>query len=358
MTCYDPLLEFEKQCELKNKNTSQKQEYINLDQYCTLNSNADFCQDEPDLIKIEAEIDKKIAHMNAEKNISPIFGSKEKKIKKSFDFSGLLWHWGKLVTVYFILSGTIFGVLMSVMNFSAYSARLTHWIQPEKIENIQESMQRALIKNTPRAYAGEIEQEEEIKREVVEEKILIQDPDMVFDRSYNEKNLLSGLKTTSASKANFSLVPRENRIIIPRIGKNIPLLDVDMKPGVRFDTMNKIFMKELKNGIVRYPGTAKPGQKGNAFIFGHSSNYPWVKSKYNEVFALLDKMKNGDKIIAYYDGKKYVYKVTDRATVKPGNTSVLQSRNQNKKEISLMTCWPVGTTLERLIIFGELVEES
>ncbi len=261
MTCYDPLLEYEKQCELENKNTSQKQEYINLDQYCTLNADAGFCQYEPDLIKIEAEIDKKMVHLNAEKkyknfkkNTSPIFDTKQKrkKIKKSFDLIGLLWHWGKLVTVYFILSGTIFGILMSIMNFSAYSARLTHWIQPEKIENIQENMQKALIRNTPRAYAGEIE-EEEIKREIVEEKILIQDPDMVFDRSYNEKNLLSGLKTTSASKANFSLVPRENRLIIPRLGKNIPLLDVDMKPGVRFDTMNKIFMKELKNGIVRYP---------------------------------------------------------------------------------------------------------
>jgi sortase (surface protein transpeptidase) len=29
---------------------------------------------------------------------------------------------------------------------------------------------------------------------------------------------------------------------------------------------------------------------------------------------------------------------------------------EGKKQISLMTCWPVGTTLNRMIVIGELVE--
>lgn len=73
---------------------------------------------------------------------------------------------------------------------------------------------------------------------------------------------------------------------------------------------------------------------------------------------MLDTLEDGDEIIVYYNQKKFVYKVTDRTTVKPGDTEVLNARDPNKKEISLMTCWPIGTTLERLIIFGELVEES
>ena len=120
--------------------------------------------------------------------------------------------------------------------------------------------------------------------------------------------------------------------------------------------MHAIFMEELKKGVVRYPGTAEPGQVGNAFIFGHSSNYPWVVSEYNDVFALIDTLEKGDEIIVYYNQKKFVYRVTDRATVNPGDTEVLSARDPRKKEISLMTCWPVGTTLERYIIFGELVE--
>jgi sortase (surface protein transpeptidase) len=36
-------------------------------------------------------------------------------------------------------------------------------------------------------------------------------------------------------------------------------------------------MKELEKGIIRYPGSAKPGENGSSFIFGHSSNFPWIK---------------------------------------------------------------------------------
>lgn len=107
---------------------------------------------------------------------------------------------------------------------------------------------------------------------------------------------------------------------------------------------------------MRYPGTARPGEVGNAFIFGHSSNYPWVQSQYNDVFALVATLVNGDEIIVYYNQHKYTYRITDRAIVEPGDTQVLSSRDPNKKELSLMTCWPVGTALERYIIFAELVE--
>lgn len=181
---------------------------------------------------------------------------------------------------------------------------------------------------------------------------------MVYSRSYSADNLLSNIPLQSTEKASFTVNPQENRIIIPKLGKNIPLIDVNHDANTPYEKMHEVFMEELKKGIVRYPGTAKPGEKWNSFIFGHSSNYPWIPSKYNDVFALLDTLKNGDEIIVYYNQKKFVYKVTDRAVVKPGDTKVLKSRDPNKKEISLMTCWPIGTTLERLIIFGELVEET
>lgn len=108
--------------------------------------------------------------------------------------------------------------------------------------------------------------------------------------------------------------------------------------------------------MVRYPGTAKPGEVGNVFIFGHSSNYPWVQSQYNDVFALLDTLATGDEVIIFYNQEKFIYKITDRAIVKPGDIATLNARDPSKKELSLMTCWPIGTTLERIILFAELVE--
>lgn len=136
-------------------------------------------------------------------------------------------------------------------------------------------------------------------------------------------------------------MPYENRIIIPRIGKNIPLVDIFVDLHPNYESMHETFMEELKKGVVRYPGTAKPGEVGNVFIFGHSSNYPWVQSQYNDVFSLLDQLQAGDEIIIYYYQKQYTYRVTDRATVKPGDIDTLRKRDQTKKELSLMTCWPV-----------------
>jgi sortase (surface protein transpeptidase) len=74
-----------------------------------------------------------------------------------------------------------------------------------------------------------------------------------------------------------NIAPYEDRIIIPKIGKNIPLVNVEHHDADTSTEWHKIFMKELENGIVKYPGSANPGEKGNSFIFGHSSNYPWAK---------------------------------------------------------------------------------
>ncbi len=76
------------------------------------------------------------------------------------------------------------------------------------------------------------------------------------------------------------------------------------------------------------------------------------------MFALLDKLEKGDEIIIYYYQKKFVYKVTEHREVKPGDVKTLESRDNSKKELSLMTCWPVGTTLDRLIVFAELDESA
>jgi LPXTG-site transpeptidase (sortase) family protein len=41
--------------------------------------------------------------------------------------------------------------------------------------------------------------------------------------------------------------------------------------------------------------------------------------------------------------------------IKPWDVSVLK-RNKNKSELTLMTCWPIWTTLNRLIVIWELIQ--
>lgn len=310
------------------------------------------------LAELEKQIETELASTNTKTQKIKIGRAKVIFSTHKKTFSQKMAGASKFVMTYILLSGAIFTLMMAVMNMPAYSERISLWWNPNVYAESARSIDTILSTSDAQITTKTNIEEEVENRAIIEEKIAQKNPEMVYSRSYGAENLLSNIPLGSSEKATFDVTPLENRIIIPKLGKNIPLLDVNHDEGVPFTEMHKIFMNELQKGIVRYPGTAKPGEIGNAFIFGHSSNYYWEHGEYNTVFAALDTLENGDEIIVYYNQKKFVYKVTDRSVVKPGDTKVLDSRDKNKKEISLMTCWPVGTTNERLIIFGELSEEK
>ena len=152
---------------------------------------------------------------------------------------------------------------------------------------------------------------------------------------------------------NFELSPSDNRIVIGKIGKNVPVVNVPDTKLINGDYagLDKDIQATLLKGIVHYPGTASPGETGNVFFTGHSSNYVWIKSAYNDVFALLQELVVGDKVTVYWQGKKFIYQVYDIKVVAPTDTWVLQqSGNEYPSIMTLMTCTPVGTSLKRLII--------
>ena len=167
------------------------------------------------------------------------------------------------------------------------------------------------------------------------------------------KNIAQNITTN----AFLTITPPDKRIIIPKIAKNIPILDVDpinLENG-RFSDFEADIQKILKKGVVHYPGTAEPGQNGNLFITGHSSYYPWDNGKYKDVFAALHNLKEGDEYYIFDKGKKYKYVITTRKIVSPYDVSVLD-QDYTKKTSTLMTCTPVGTAKNRLILQSELVE--
>ena len=57
----------------------------------------------------------------------------------------------------------------------------------------------------------------------------------------------------------------------------------------------------------------------------------------------------------YWKGKKYTYKIKEQKVVPPTATEVLHQPS-DKSIITLMTCTPVGTNKNRLILVGELKE--
>lgn len=276
--------------------------------------------------------------------------NKDRKHRKITNF---VFNQVKFLSHYIIVSVVIFIVLLTTTNYSAYSKIAYNIINPENLKNSSREILNAMNSSKINVFADEessslwVEQQEKIKKNLEESNLQLRD-------TYFSPKKLVPLK--SSVDLNVEIMPYENRLVIPKIWKNVPLVDVDSRRGnLDFNNLENLFMKELEKWVLRYPWTAKPGENGNVFMFWHSSNYAWENWNYNDVFALLDNLEFWDEIIIYYNQKKYTYVVNEKKVVKPGNVKILD-RDPSKKEVSLMTCRPIGTSINRLIAFAELKE--
>lgn len=144
-------------------------------------------------------------------------------------------------------------------------------------------------------------------------------------------------------------VDEEFGIVIPKISANAPVVpDVDWQDS-------QVYQRALTRGVAHAAGTAYPGEMGNVFIFSHSGVDFYEANRYNALFYLLNKLTAGDEIYVFYKKQKFVYKVAEQKIVSPEDVEYLTG-NSAKKTLTLMTCWPAGTTLRRLIVIAEQVE--
>ena len=139
-------------------------------------------------------------------------------------------------------------------------------------------------------------------------------------------------------------------IIIPKIGANSKVIsDIDSQDS-------KVYQVALTKGVAHAKGSAYPGKIGNSFYFAHSSDNFYNANRYNSVFYLLNKMEKGDFFYLVYKNWVYKYVVTETSVVSPDKVEYLNNK-ADEKIATLMTCWPAGTTISRLVVVGELVEE-
>ncbi|MFC1656643.1 sortase [Patescibacteria group bacterium] len=136
----------------------------------------------------------------------------------------------------------------------------------------------------------------------------------------------------------------ENHLVVPTLHIDVPIV---------WESKESDILNKLKDGVVRFPKTALPGQVGNIFIVGHSSNWWWDSGEYNSIFAALSKLKKNDEILIYYKDQQYIYQVIESKVVMPDQTEVLESTN--KSILSLMTCTPVGTSWKRLVVTAKQI---
>jgi LPXTG-site transpeptidase (sortase) family protein len=134
-------------------------------------------------------------------------------------------------------------------------------------------------------------------------------------------------------------------IVIPRLG-------LDEKVVFNVDPNDEQQYKAaLKQGIAHASSTNYPDQKGLGYYFAHSSS-PGFQVQYNAVFYLLNKLETGDEIYIWHERKRYRYLVTEKRISQATDTTFLYQTYEGEN-IVLQTCWPPGTTKERLLVFAQ-----
>ncbi len=106
----------------------------------------------------------------------------------------------------------------------------------------------------------------------------------------------------------------------------------------------------LKSGVWHRPLTSTPNKKSNTVLVGHRLTYEG-----KAVFYSLDKLKKGDDIFVYWEGKRYQYKVNSIDQV-PASAIEVESA-KGAPTLTLYTCTPLWTAKDRLVVTSSLVDE-
>jgi sortase A len=127
----------------------------------------------------------------------------------------------------------------------------------------------------------------------------------------------------------------ENRLIIPEIGVDMPIAQNE---------------NALERGGWVFPDASTPDGGGNTVIFGHRFKY---LPPLSNTFYQLDRVKTGDTFSLSWQGKIYNYRITEMKIIRPEDLSVLS--REGTARVSLITCTPLFSSKQRLVITGELL---
>lgn len=138
-------------------------------------------------------------------------------------------------------------------------------------------------------------------------------------------------------------------IVVPKVGINAPVIP-SVNPA---DT--KGYEDALLKGVAHSSTSFFPDENGAVYLFSHSTSYEWFVKDLNAVFYLLKNLDVNDPVVLIYKGKRYTYRLSEKRIVSPDDVSFLNPI-EGKKMLILQTCWPPGSTTQRLLLFADLTD--
>lgn len=171
---------------------------------------------------------------------------------------------------------------------------------------------------------------------------------LIFAPVFKEETTYQ-VRQITHQKVDLTPLNKDFSIVIPRIDAVAPIV-ANVDP-----TDPKKYLPALKRGVAQAAGTALPDQTGNMFLFAHSTDAFYNVGYYNAVFYLIGKLQSGDEVDIFYKGKLFKYVVYDKKVVSPDSSQYFGKIGEGRT-LTLQTCYPPGTTFERLVVLAKQVE--
>ncbi|MCU1451369.1 MAG: peptidase family protein [Acidimicrobiales bacterium] len=142
-------------------------------------------------------------------------------------------------------------------------------------------------------------------------------------------------RSAPAAPPSVANLPRGaiGKVEIPKVGLSQPMFE-----GIGLDV--------LANGPGHWPGTAMPGDNGNAVVAGH-------RVTHTHPFLDLDQLAPGDQIIFTTAAGRFVYAVAESFVVTPDATWIANPTPD--PTITLFACHPKHQKTHRFVVVGHLV---
>jgi sortase A len=160
--------------------------------------------------------------------------------------------------------------------------------------------------------------------------------------------------TTTAPVAAAAAAPRTKPIPPPADDRApSPIVKIGEiripKIGLVHPIYEGVTLTVIDHGPGHWPGSAVPGQLGNAVFAGH-------RVTHTHPFRNLDKLVPGDEIQFVMPDGTYTYKMTAQQIVTPNDTWIVNPTQT--ATLTLFACHPPGSATHRIVIRGEYVGKS
>lgn len=156
------------------------------------------------------------------------------------------------------------------------------------------------------------------------------------------------VSTQSLPAASPALEAPSDRIVIARIGLDVPVVDVGVLPNGEMET--------AAYAVGRLTLGADAGDRGNVVLAGHNDVL-------GEVFRRLPELQEGDEVALYRAGKAVRYRVEGKTIVREHGATDAQRRENARwmdptddSVATLISCYPYRVDTHRYIVRARLID--